>query len=130
MTSAEVRLVNLSDRVDGSRVQLTLRTKTALLITSLVLALVGATGWWQYRQLSTAYVKLMREQQQALTERAAADLDYKLAMVAVLFPSRRRSSKRPNARVGWGWRAGADAAVPAAVPAVGDKAWTAIVTVQ
>ena len=85
MTSAEVRLVNLSDRVDGSRVQLTLRTKTALLITSLVLALVGATGWWQYRQLSTAYVKLMREQQQALTERAAADLDYKLAMhLAVL----------------------------------------------
>jgi len=85
VTSAEVRLVNLSDRVDGSRVQLTLRTKTALLITSLVLALVGATGWWQYRQLSTAYVKLMREQQQALTERAAADLDYKLAMhLAVL----------------------------------------------
>ncbi|MDM0041225.1 PAS domain-containing protein [Variovorax sp. J22G21] len=57
-----------------------LRTKTALLITSLVLALVGATGWWQYRNLSSEYVNLMREQQQALTESAAADLDYKLGV--------------------------------------------------
>jgi diguanylate cyclase (GGDEF)-like protein/PAS domain S-box-containing protein len=66
-------------------VRLTVRTKTALLITSLVLALVGATGWWQYRELSTTYVKLMREQQQALTDSAAADLDYKLGMhLAVL----------------------------------------------
>ena len=65
--------------------RLTLRTKTALLTTSLVLALVGATGWWQYRQLSDEYVKLMREQQQALTQIAAADLDYKLGMhLAVL----------------------------------------------
>lgn len=65
--------------------RLTVRTKTALLVTSLVLALVGATGWWQYRQLSTAYVTLMREQQQALTQSAAADLDYKLGMhLAVL----------------------------------------------
>jgi len=61
-------------------VRLKLRTKTALLITSLVLALVGATGWWQYRSLSSEYVGLMREQQQALTESAAADLDYKLGV--------------------------------------------------
>ncbi|HWT17416.1 MAG TPA: hypothetical protein VN280_00735, partial [Variovorax sp.] len=60
--------------------RLKLRTKTALLITSLVLALVGATGWWQYRSLSSEYVGLMREQQQALTESAAADLDYKLGV--------------------------------------------------
>ncbi|MDH6164876.1 diguanylate cyclase (GGDEF)-like protein/PAS domain S-box-containing protein [Variovorax boronicumulans] len=60
--------------------RLKLRTKTALLITSLVLALVGVTGWWQYRNLSSEYVNLMREQQQALTESAAADLDYKLGV--------------------------------------------------
>ena len=60
--------------------RLKLRTKTALLITSLVLTLVGATGWWQYRSLSSEYVNLMREQQQALTESAAADLDYKLGV--------------------------------------------------
>jgi diguanylate cyclase (GGDEF)-like protein/PAS domain S-box-containing protein len=61
-------------------VRLKLRTKAALLITSLVLALVGATGWWQYRNLSSAYVNLLREQQQALTGSAAADLDYKLGV--------------------------------------------------
>lgn len=60
--------------------RLKLRTKTALLITLLVLALVGATGGWQYRSLSSEYVDLMREQQQALTESAAADLDYKLGV--------------------------------------------------
>ena len=60
--------------------RLKLRTKTALLITSLLLALVGATGWWQYRSLSSEYVSLMREQQRALTESAAADLDYKLGV--------------------------------------------------
>ncbi|MGJ7492238.1 PAS domain-containing protein [Variovorax sp. ZT4R33] len=60
--------------------RLKLRTKTALLITSLLLALVGATGWWQYRSLSSEYVGLMREQQQALTDSAAADLDYKLGV--------------------------------------------------
>ena len=60
--------------------RLKLRTKTALLVTSLVLALVGATGGWQYRNLSSEYVDLMREQQQALTESAAADLDYKLGV--------------------------------------------------
>lgn len=60
--------------------RLKLRTKTALLITLLVLALVGATGWWQYRSLSSEYVGLMREQQQALTDSAAADLDYKLGV--------------------------------------------------
>ncbi len=57
-----------------------LRTKTALLITTLLLALVGATGGWQYRSLSSEYVELMHEQQQALTESAAADLDYKLGV--------------------------------------------------
>ena len=57
-----------------------LRTKSALLITSLVLTLVGATGWWQYRNLSSEYVNLMREQQQALTDSAAASLDYKLGI--------------------------------------------------
>jgi len=76
-------------------VRLTLRTKTALLITSLVLALVGAAGWWQYRQLSAAYVKLMREQQQALTQNAAADLDYKLGMhLAVLARAARQIDAR------------------------------------
>ena len=75
--------------------RLTVRTKTALLVTSLVLALVGATGWWQYRQLSTAYVMLMREQQQALTQSAAADLDYKLGMhLAVL----RRAARQIDAQ--------------------------------
>jgi len=69
----------------GTQVRLTLRTKTALLTTSLVLVLVGATGWWQYRRVSDEYVKLMREQQQALTETAAADLDFKLGVyLAVL----------------------------------------------
>jgi diguanylate cyclase (GGDEF)-like protein/PAS domain S-box-containing protein len=60
--------------------RLTLRTKAALLTTTLVLLLVGLTGVWQYRQLSNEYVGLMREQQQALTLIAAADLDYKLGM--------------------------------------------------
>ena len=60
--------------------RLTLRTKATLLTTSLVLVLVGATGWWQYRRLSDEYVTLMRDQQQALTETAAADLDFKLGM--------------------------------------------------
>src|SRR5438034_1428829 len=64
----------------GTQLRLTLRTKTALLTTSLVLALVAATGWWQYRHLSDEYVNLMREQQQALTQIAAADLDFKLDM--------------------------------------------------
>ena len=64
----------------GTQLRLTLRTKTALLTTSLVLALVGATGWWQYRHLSDEYVNLMREQQQALTQIAAADLDFKLGV--------------------------------------------------
>ncbi|MBB4220481.1 PAS domain-containing protein [Variovorax guangxiensis] len=60
--------------------RLKLRTKTALLITSLVLVLVGVTGGWQYRSLSSEYIELMREQQQALTDSAAADLDYKLGI--------------------------------------------------
>ena len=51
-------------------------------------------------------------------------------MAAALLPSSRRSSKRPNARVGWGARAALGAAAPAAVLAEGDKAWAAIVTVQ
>jgi diguanylate cyclase (GGDEF)-like protein/PAS domain S-box-containing protein len=76
-------------------VRLTVRTKTALLITSLVLALVGATGWWQYRQLSSAYVELMREQQQALTQGAAADLDYKLGMHLVVL---QRAARQIDAR--------------------------------
>ncbi|WP_256230745.1 PAS domain-containing protein, partial [Variovorax sp. YR750] len=65
---------------EGDPVRLKLRTKTALLITSLVLVLVGLTGGWQYRSLSAEYVNLMREQQQALTDSAAADLDYKLGV--------------------------------------------------
>ncbi|VTU14279.1 putative diguanylate cyclase YegE [Variovorax sp. SRS16] len=60
--------------------RLTLRTKTALLTTFVVLLLVGATGVWQYRRLSDEYVALMRAQQDALTRIAAADLDYKLSM--------------------------------------------------
>ncbi len=60
--------------------RLALRTKTALLTTAVVLCLVGATGGWQYRQLSEGYLGLLREQQQALTQHAAADLDYRLNM--------------------------------------------------
>ena len=60
--------------------RLTLKTKSALLTTALVLVLVGATGWWQYRQLSGEYVRLLTEQQQALARSAAMDVDYKLAM--------------------------------------------------
>ena len=60
--------------------RLTLKTKSALLTTALVLVLVGATGWWQYQQLSEGYVRLLTAQQQALTQSAATDLDYKLAM--------------------------------------------------
>ncbi|MDR6887995.1 MULTISPECIES: PAS domain S-box protein [Variovorax] len=83
--------------------RLKLRTKTALLVTSLVLALVGATGWWQYRNLSSEYLNLMREQQQALTESAAADLDYKLGVhVAALARAARELGARgfddPEAR--------------------------------
>jgi len=73
-------------------VRLTLRTKTALLTTSLVLLLVGATGGWQYRQLSNEYVSVMREQQQALTRIAAADLDYKLAMHLTVLARAARSA--------------------------------------
>jgi len=76
----------------GTQVRLTLRTKTALLTTSLVLALVGATGWWQYSRLSDGYVTLMRGQQQALTDNAAADLDFKLSMyLAVLTRAARQA---------------------------------------
>ncbi len=65
--------------------RLTLRTKAALLTTSLVLGLVSAAGGWQYRQLSSNYLALVRTQQQALTDTAAAGLDYKLGMhLAVL----------------------------------------------
>ncbi len=56
----------------------TLRTKAALLTTLLVLGLVSTEDWWQYQQLSGEYLALMRRQQQALTDTAAADLDYKL----------------------------------------------------
>jgi diguanylate cyclase (GGDEF)-like protein/PAS domain S-box-containing protein len=61
-------------------VRVTLRTKAALLITSLVLCLVGVAAWWQYQQFAGEYLDLMRRQQQALTDTAAADLDYKLGM--------------------------------------------------
>jgi len=84
-------------------VRLKLRTKTALLVTSLVLALVGATEWWQYRNLSGEYLNLMRDQQQALTDSAAADLDYKLGVhLAVLERAAREIGARgfddPEAR--------------------------------
>jgi diguanylate cyclase (GGDEF)-like protein/PAS domain S-box-containing protein len=60
--------------------RLTLRTKAALLTTTLVLVLVGAAGWWQYRQITADYLALLTDEQQALTDAAAADLDYKLGM--------------------------------------------------
>ena len=60
--------------------RLTLRTKAALLTTSLVLGLVGAAGWWQYREITAEYLALLRDEQQALTDAAAADLDYKLGV--------------------------------------------------
>ncbi|MDM0066314.1 diguanylate cyclase [Variovorax sp. J31P207] len=57
-----------------------LPTRSALLTTSLVLMLVGATAAWQYRQLSSGYTALLGQQLQGLAQAAAADLDYKLAM--------------------------------------------------
>ena len=79
----------------GTQVRLTLRTKTALLTTSLVLALVGVTGWWQYSRLSDGYVTLMRGQQQALTDNAAADLDFKLRMYLAVLA---RAARQANAQ--------------------------------
>ncbi|MDM0038034.1 diguanylate cyclase [Variovorax sp. J22G21] len=58
--------------------RLTLPIKTAMLTTSLVLALVGAAAAWQYRSLSNKYVSLMQEQQQAMTQLAADGIDYKI----------------------------------------------------
>ena len=67
------------------RVRVTLRTKAALLTTSLVLCLVGTASWWQYQQVAGEYLNLMHRQQQSLTDTAAGDLDYKLGMhLAVL----------------------------------------------
>lgn len=60
------------------RMRLTLPTKTALLSTLLVLALVGTIGVWQYRGLSDQYVNLVRTQEQGFAQLAADDLDYKL----------------------------------------------------
>lgn len=75
--------------------RLALRTKTALLTTAVVLCLVGATGGWQYRQLSEGFIGLLREQQQALTQHAAADLDYKLNLhLAVLTRAARQADAR------------------------------------
>lgn len=62
------------------RLRLNLPTRAALLTTSLVLMLVGATAAWQYRQLSKEYTALLGQQLQGLAQAAAADLDYKLAM--------------------------------------------------
>lgn len=72
--------------------RLTLRTKAALLTTSLVLALVGVAGGWQYRQITADYLALLRDGQQALTDAAAADLDYKLGMhLAIVARAARRA---------------------------------------
>ena len=62
------------------RMRLSLPTKSALLTTSLVLALLGATAAWQYRQLSREYTGLLEQQLNGLAQVAAEDLDYKLAM--------------------------------------------------
>ena len=60
--------------------QATLRTKAAIVTTAVVVGLVALAGWWQYRTLSAEYVSLLAQEQQALTDSAAADLDYKLGM--------------------------------------------------
>ncbi len=72
--------------------RITFAVKTAFLTTSLVLLLVGVTGVWQYRRLSSEYVSLIRVQQQELAALAAADLNYKLSMhLAVLAREARKT---------------------------------------
>jgi diguanylate cyclase (GGDEF)-like protein/PAS domain S-box-containing protein len=76
--------------------RLTLRTKAALLTTSLVLVLVGVAGGWQYRQITADYLGLLRDEQQALTDAAAADLDYKLGTHLAVVA---RAAQRADARI-------------------------------
>jgi hypothetical protein len=83
------------------RLRLNLPTRAALLTTSLVLILVGATAAWQYRQLSREYTALLGQQLQGLAQAAAADLDYKLAMhLATLSREARRGDAATFAEPG------------------------------
>lgn len=75
---------------------LTLKTKAALVTTLAVLATVSLAGGWLYRQQARDHVALLRSQQDALASEVAADIDYKLAAsVAVLT----RAARRVDAQV-------------------------------
>ena len=70
---------------------LTLKTKAALVTTLLVLGAVSLAGGWLYRQQAHDHVSLLRSQQDALATAMAADVDYKLAAnMAVLTRASRR----------------------------------------
>lgn len=57
---------------------LTLKTKAALVTTLLVMASVSLAGGWLYRQQARDHASLLRSQQNALALAVAADIDYKL----------------------------------------------------
>jgi diguanylate cyclase (GGDEF)-like protein/PAS domain S-box-containing protein len=70
---------------------LTLKTKAALVTTLVVLATVSLAGGWLYRQQARDHVALLRAQQDTLASEVAADIDYKLsANMAVLVRAARR----------------------------------------
>ncbi|WP_374561795.1 PAS domain-containing protein [Ideonella sp.] len=58
---------------------LTLKTKAALVTTLVVLATVSLAGGWLYRQQARDHVALLRSQQDTLASAMAANLDFKLA---------------------------------------------------
>ncbi|MBT9598952.1 MAG: diguanylate cyclase [Vitreoscilla sp.] len=58
--------------------KLTLKTKAALVSTSLVLGSVSLVGGWLYRQQASDHASLLRDQQNALATALAADMDHKL----------------------------------------------------
>jgi diguanylate cyclase (GGDEF)-like protein/PAS domain S-box-containing protein len=58
---------------------LTLKTKAALVSTLLVLTSVSVAGSWLYRQQARDHAALLRSQQNALAAAMAADVDFKLS---------------------------------------------------
>lgn len=70
---------------------LSLKTKAALVTTLVVLATVSLAGGWLYHQQARDHVALLRSQQDTLASAMAADVDYKLAAnLAVLTRAARR----------------------------------------